>query len=220
MCSFVSALLSPEASGQQVLHKREDRAFNCHPNVTYTGDSHAPQSHLRYSRSNQKKSPWVHKKCYTKHHPTSAGFALQTAGAHTAVTIIVLHFTDLEYPAVGSRTNSGPQVGTLRKELCFMKRSFCAFLEGLPQVTNTAKLPKSPINNLYDSYEFLSVLLSLLPLCVHTNAGAQRPWAGLVLRQGRLSPCQNIPRDPKDFCNVTKIFSNLSGHRFSTSYCS
>lgn len=39
MCSFASVLLSPEASGQQVLHKREDRALNCHLNVTVTQET-------------------------------------------------------------------------------------------------------------------------------------------------------------------------------------
>lgn len=47
---FLSALLSPEASGQQVLHKREDRALNCQLNVTVTQETdtlHSIQDQIR-----------------------------------------------------------------------------------------------------------------------------------------------------------------------------
>lgn len=227
VCSFVSALLSPEASGQQVLHRREDRALNCHLNVTVTQETDTlHKAILDIQDQIRKKVPEYIKNCYTKYHPPVLDVFFRQQ-EHTLLSQSwALYFTDLEHPAVGSRTNSGSLAGTLRKELCFMKRSFCEFLQGLPQSQTPQNFQSHQLAIFMTSLDFYLYFYPFFPLYVHsctlghTNAGAQCPWAGLVLRQGRLSRCWCIPWDPKDFCNMTKTFSNLSGHRFSTSYCS
>lgn len=88
MCSFVSALLSPEASGQQVLHKREDRALNCHLNVTVTQEADTLHRAILDIQDQIRKKSLSTQKMLHKIPSTSAGFALLTAGAHTAVTIM------------------------------------------------------------------------------------------------------------------------------------
>lgn len=187
---FLSALLSPEASGQQVLHKREDRALNCQLNVTVTQETdtlHSIQDQIR------KKSPWVHKKCYTKYHAPALD-VLFWQQEHTLLSQSwALYFTDLEHPAVGSRTNPGSLVGTLRKELCFIKRSFCEFVEGLRQSQILQNFQSRQLGTVITNLNFYLYFYPCLPLSVHSCTWAHKCRSTVPLSRFRAQAEQSEP---------------------------
>lgn len=200
MCSFVSALLSPEASGQQILHKRETEPLIAILMwLIHRRQTHSTEPSQLFKIKLEKKALSTQKMPH-KIPSTSAGFAPMTAGAHTAVTIMssVFHWSGTS--SCGQQDKLCSLVGTLRKELSFMKCSFCEFPEGLPQLQTEQNLQRHQSAICMTNLTFYLYFYPFPPQCVHILGTQIQVW------------CPRI--------SVTKTFSNLSRHRLSTSYCS
>lgn len=150
MCSFVSALLSPEASGQQILHKRETEPLIAILMwLVHRRQAHSTEPSQILKIKLEKKALSTQKMLH-KIPSTSAGFALVTAGAHTAVTIMssVFHWSGTSSCGQQDKlwlSGRNPQERAEFYEVQLLWMSWRS-----SSVTNTAKPPKAPISNFYD----------------------------------------------------------------------
>lgn len=130
---------------------------------------------------------------------TSAGFALLTAGAHTAVTIMSSAFHWSGTSSCGQQDKLWLSGRNPQERTVFYEAQLLGISWRSPLVTNTAKLPKSPISNFYYWSDFLSVFLSLSSsVCAHLGTQMQgAPEQVWRSGRGRSAPAGAVPKTPR-----------------------